>query len=168
MSFQYIQPLIRTLSPKLGISRNADIKRNESSSTQTQIKLLQNKLKNGPNLKNFIQNPKKEKDININEIKFEEGDLLETRKRSVYFEVYGCQMNVSDTEVAYSILNENGGYVRVNDETEADVVLLMTCSIREGAEKKIWKRLDQLNHLKAKNPNLQIGILGCELNFNCF
>jgi tRNA-2-methylthio-N6-dimethylallyladenosine synthase len=80
-------------------------------------------------------------------------------------------MNVSDTEIAYSILNDSGGYNRVNDEKDADVILLMTCSIREGAEKKIWKRLDSLNHLKGRKPNLQIGILGCKFKFEwdpCF
>lgn len=60
------------------------------------------------------------------------------RKRRVYFEVYGCQMNVSDTEIVWSIL-QKADYVKVEDIREADVVLLVTCAIREGAETKVNK-----------------------------
>ncbi|XP_044153347.1 mitochondrial tRNA methylthiotransferase CDK5RAP1 isoform X2 [Bufo gargarizans] len=82
----------------------------------------------------------------------------------VYFETYGCQMNVNDTEIAWSILQKSG-YVRVNSATEADVILLVTCSIREKAEQTIWNRLKQLGFMKRKRCNSQgpmrIGILGC-------
>lgn len=57
-------------------------------------------------------------------------------KRKVFFEVYGCQMNVSDTEIVWAILQKTG-YVKVDDIREADVVLLITCAIREGAETKV-------------------------------
>ncbi|XP_040186509.1 mitochondrial tRNA methylthiotransferase CDK5RAP1 [Rana temporaria] len=82
----------------------------------------------------------------------------------VYFETYGCQMNVNDTEIAWSIL-EKTGYVRINTAAEADVILLVTCSIREKAEQTIWNRLKQLAHLKkTRNKSqgpLRIGMLGC-------
>ncbi|KAI4877678.1 hypothetical protein NFI96_021203 [Prochilodus magdalenae] len=82
----------------------------------------------------------------------------------VYFETYGCQMNVNDTEIAWSIL-QKGGYLRTPELSEADVVLLVTCSVREKAEQTIWNRLKQLTALKKKrlkaNAQLKIGILGC-------
>ncbi|XP_042197875.1 CDK5 regulatory subunit-associated protein 1 [Callorhinchus milii] len=84
--------------------------------------------------------------------------------RKVYFETYGCQMNVNDTDIAWSILRDNG-YMRTNSSTEADVILLVTCSIREKAEQTIWNRLKHFVTLKDKRTKsqvpLKIGILGC-------
>ncbi|XP_012866555.1 PREDICTED: CDK5 regulatory subunit-associated protein 1 isoform X1 [Dipodomys ordii] len=86
------------------------------------------------------------------------------RQRKVYLETYGCQMNVNDTEIAWSILQKSG-YLRTSNLQEADVVLLVTCSIREKAEQTIWNRLHQLKALKTKRPRsrvpLRVGILGC-------
>lgn len=56
--------------------------------------------------------------------------------RKVFFEVYGCQMNVNDTEIVWSIL-KNNGYEKVDTAEAADIVLLMTCAIREKAETKV-------------------------------
>ncbi|NWI00161.1 CK5P1 protein, partial [Tichodroma muraria] len=82
----------------------------------------------------------------------------------VYLETYGCQMNVSDTEIAWAILQKNG-YARTKELDEADVVLLVTCSVREKAEQAIWNRLQRLKALKTRRPParapLRIGILGC-------
>ncbi|NWT70326.1 CK5P1 protein, partial [Prunella himalayana] len=82
----------------------------------------------------------------------------------VYLETYGCQMNVSDTEIAWAILQKNG-YARTKELAEADVVLLVTCSVREKAEQAIWNRLQHLKALKARRPRaraaLRVGILGC-------
>ncbi|CAO2578186.1 Mitochondrial tRNA methylthiotransferase CDK5RAP1 [Lemmus lemmus] len=92
------------------------------------------------------------------------GDELLGRQRKVYLETYGCQMNVNDTEIAWSILQKSG-YLRTSNLQEADVILLVTCSIREKAEQTIWNRLRQLKALKTKRPRsrvpLRIGILGC-------
>lgn len=90
---------------------------------------------------------------------------IEGRNRNVYFETYGCAMNVNDTEVAWSIL-KRAGFTKTEDVRTADVVLIMTCAIREGAESKIWSRINQLKALKrsrhrSQNGTLQIGILGC-------
>lgn len=94
-------------------------------------------------------------------------DKLFGRQRKVYLETYGCQMNVNDTEIAWSILQKNG-YLRTSDLQEADVILLVTCSIREKAEQTIWNRLHQLKALKMKRPRsrvpLKIGILGIRLH----
>uniref|UniRef100_A0A8C3QS21 Mitochondrial tRNA methylthiotransferase CDK5RAP1 n=1 Tax=Cyanoderma ruficeps TaxID=181631 RepID=A0A8C3QS21_9PASS len=82
----------------------------------------------------------------------------------VYLETYGCQMNVSDTEIAWAILQKSG-YARTKELAEADVILLVTCSVREKAEQAIWNRLQHLKALKARRPQarapLRIGILGC-------
>lgn len=84
--------------------------------------------------------------------------------RKVYFDIYGCQMNSNDSDVVFSIL-KGSGYSRTTDLKNADVILLVTCSIREGAEQKIWNRLVHLRALKKgrskKQGPLQIGILGC-------
>nr|AAD34147.1 CGI-05 protein [Homo sapiens] len=90
-------------------------------------------------------------------------DELLGRQRKVYLETYGCQMNVNDTEIAWSILQKSG-YLRPVT-SRADVILLVTCSIREKAEQTIWNRLHQLKALKTRRPRsrvpLRIGILGC-------
>lgn len=72
-------------------------------------------------------------------------------------------MNVNDVEVVWSIL-QGAGFDRTINLNEADVILLMTCSIREKAELKVWNFLDYCNGLKKKRPKsqppLKIGILG--------
>ncbi|KAJ2487241.1 hypothetical protein EV174_000648 [Coemansia sp. RSA 2320] len=83
--------------------------------------------------------------------------------RSYYVEVYGCQMNVNDTEILMSVLNK-AGYQRTMQLEDADVVFLMTCAIREKAEDRIWSRLSFLRTLKTKSRPERapmVGVLGC-------
>ncbi|XP_061387157.1 CDK5RAP1-like protein [Musca vetustissima] len=84
--------------------------------------------------------------------------------RRVFFEVYGCQMNTNDTEVVLAILEANG-YTKCNDIKDADVIMIVTCAVREGAETKIWNRLNHLKSMKEKRSvkkgPLQITVLGC-------
>jgi tRNA-2-methylthio-N6-dimethylallyladenosine synthase len=81
--------------------------------------------------------------------------------RSVYLETYGCQMNVSDSEIVASVL-QNAGFGLTHNESEADIILLNTCAIRENAEQKVRRRLDALRADKRRNrPNLKLGVLGC-------
>ncbi|CAH1180330.1 unnamed protein product [Phaedon cochleariae] len=84
--------------------------------------------------------------------------------RKVYFDIYGCQMNVNDTEIIWSIL-KNNNYERTTSLVEADVILIVTCAIRDSAEEKIWSRLNALKGIrktrKNDRPKLKIGILGC-------
>lgn len=80
--------------------------------------------------------------------------------RSVYIETYGCQMNVSDSELMAGILTQSG-HQTVPHLDDADVVLVNTCAIRENAETKVINRLVQLNHRKRRQPDLIIGVCGC-------
>jgi tRNA-2-methylthio-N6-dimethylallyladenosine synthase len=80
--------------------------------------------------------------------------------KKVYIETYGCQMNVADSEVVMSILGKEG-FEPAGDLAEAGLILINTCSIRDNAEQKIWSRLRQLSHLKGKNRELRIGLIGC-------
>lgn len=89
--------------------------------------------------------------------------MPEKKKLTAYIETYGCQMNFSDSEIVASILKEAG--LNPTDEIPAaDIILINTCSIRDHAEQRVRKRLQQLNHLKKKNPALIIGLLGCMAN----
>ena len=81
-------------------------------------------------------------------------------KNNVYIETYGCQMNFADTELVMGIL-KNQGYELAKEITEASVILLNTCSIRDNAEQKIYNRLEHLRGIKKNNPGVVIGILGC-------
>jgi len=81
--------------------------------------------------------------------------------RTVFLETYGCQMNVSDSEIVASVLQANG-YGLTQEESEADVVLINTCAIRENAEQKVRKRLSMLRADKRdRGRDLTLGVLGC-------
>ena len=80
--------------------------------------------------------------------------------RRVYIETYGCQMNVSDSELMSGILTRNG-YEMVNRLEDANVVLLNTCAIRENAEEKVLNRLVHLHHRKRRQSDLVLGVCGC-------
>jgi len=82
----------------------------------------------------------------------------------VYFEIYGCQMNVNDADVVWSILKSHG-YKHTQCLDDADIVLLVTCSIRDNAEQKVWNKLENLNGLRNKRRRItgltmKIGLLG--------
>ncbi len=81
-------------------------------------------------------------------------------KNNVYIETYGCQMNLADTEIVLGILKKQG-YDATDKPGNADIILLNTCSIRENAEQRIYGRIGNLKTLKAKKPELILGILGC-------
>ena len=69
-------------------------------------------------------------------------------------------MNVHDSEIVADKLR-NRGYSIVESESEADVVLLNTCSVRDQAEQKAIGKAGYLSKTKQKNPNMVIGVLGC-------
>jgi len=78
----------------------------------------------------------------------------------VYIETYGCQMNVVDSEVVVSILADEG-YAVTQKLTDADLVLVNTCSVRENAEQRVRGRLDVFRMEKKKRPELLVGVIGC-------
>ena len=80
--------------------------------------------------------------------------------RRVFIETYGCQMNVSDSELMSGILTQ-AGHQTVSDINDADVILLNTCAIRENAETKVINRLQHLNHRKRREKDLIVGVCGC-------
>ena len=85
--------------------------------------------------------------------------ISDPSRQKVYIETYGCQMNVNDSEVILSVLQDEG-YALTEDIEEADVILANTCSIRDNAEQRIWGRIDQFK-IQKKKRNVIIGIVGC-------
>ena len=67
-----------------------------------------------------------------------------------YIETYGCQMNVSDSEIVHSVLR-SAGHEQTESLDDAHIVLANTCAIRENAESKIWHRISFFNSMKIKN-----------------
>ncbi len=86
--------------------------------------------------------------------------ITDPSRPKVYIETYGCQMNVNDSEVILSIL-QDAGYALTENIDEANVILANTCSIRDNAEQRIWGRIDQFKLQKRKRDNVVIGIVGC-------
>ena len=77
---------------------------------------------------------------------------------TVYVETYGCQMNVSDSELMLGKL-ANAGYAPVDQPDGADVILVNTCAIRDHAEQRVIGRLGELKrHMK---PDSVMGVTGC-------
>ncbi|HET8771686.1 MAG TPA: tRNA (N6-isopentenyl adenosine(37)-C2)-methylthiotransferase MiaB [Gemmatimonadaceae bacterium] len=79
-------------------------------------------------------------------------------KPTVYIETYGCQMNVSDSELMYGSLVADG-YTAVESPEGADVVLVNTCAIRENAEQRVLGRLGELR--RDIKPDAVLGVTGC-------
>ena len=77
-----------------------------------------------------------------------------------FIKTYGCQMNERDSEqVAHSLVAR--GYERVGHESEADVVLLNTCSVRDMADQKALGKMGMLGRLAKERPHMVFGFLGC-------
>jgi len=80
--------------------------------------------------------------------------------KTFWVETYGCQMNVSDSELMEGVLASNG-YTPVSSPDEADVILVNTCAIREHAEQRVLGRVAELNRFKRQRPETVIGVCGC-------
>ena len=78
--------------------------------------------------------------------------LADPSRPKVYIETYGCQMNVNDSEVILSIL-QDAGYALTENIDEADLILANTCSIRDNAEQRIWGRIEQFR-LQKRNCSI--------------
>jgi tRNA-2-methylthio-N6-dimethylallyladenosine synthase len=79
---------------------------------------------------------------------------------SFYIKTYGCQMNEQDSRQVSKMLVDRG-YCLVENEEEADVILLNTCSVREMAEQKAIGKMGMLRKLRYDRPRLILGYLGC-------
>lgn len=82
-------------------------------------------------------------------------------RKKLYIKTHGCQMNEYDSDRMADLLAAQEGMELVDREEDADVLLLNTCAIREKAQEKVFHQLGRWKHLKARNPNLQIGVGGC-------
>lgn len=80
--------------------------------------------------------------------------------RKLYIETYGCQMNVSDSEVVASIMRTDG-YRVTEKPDEADAIFINTCSVRDNAEQRVLNRLQYYQSFRKKKKSLIIGVLGC-------
>ena len=77
-----------------------------------------------------------------------------------FIETFGCQMNVADSELVAGML-QKCGYSETRDLAQADIIFMNTCAIREKAEETVHHRLDSIQHLKKKKPDMIFGVLGC-------
>ena len=89
-------------------------------------------------------------------------DDVEPQARTYAIRTFGCQMNEHDSERIAGLLEADGLVpVEGDDDTEADVVVLNTCCIRENADNKLYGHLGHLKSLKDRRPDLQIAVAGC-------
>ena len=82
-------------------------------------------------------------------------------KQKVFIKTHGCQINEYDSDKMADVLIDAKDMQLTDNPEEADVLLLNTCSIREKAQEKVFSQLGQWQKLKAKNPELIIGVGGC-------
>lgn len=139
---------------------NGDV--NERVTSLMNEKPTRSLIKDGPSLKDFLASSTI--DVTPNEEFVPYVQDIRGGNQKVYFQIYGCQMNVNDADVIWSVLKSHG-YKHVQSLNDADIVLLVTCSIRDSAEQKIWNKLRTLNAMKKKRKmfgsSMKIGLLGC-------
>lgn len=81
--------------------------------------------------------------------------------KKLFIKTHGCQMNEYDSSRMADLLGESHQLELTDNEKEADVILLNTCSIREKAQEKVFHQLGRWKKLKDANPDLVIGVGGC-------
>ncbi len=79
----------------------------------------------------------------------------------LYIKTHGCQMNEYDSAKMVDVLQASHGLELTDDEAEADVILVNTCSIREKAQEKVFSQLGRWRQLKQANSSVVIGVGGC-------
>ncbi|MDH3328280.1 MAG: tRNA (N6-isopentenyl adenosine(37)-C2)-methylthiotransferase MiaB [Desulfobulbaceae bacterium] len=82
------------------------------------------------------------------------------RQRLLYIKTFGCQMNERDSEIIEQLLYPSG-FIPAAEMSDADLVIINTCSIRAKAEQKVYSLLGQLRQYKLKSPGMLIGVAGC-------
>lgn len=81
--------------------------------------------------------------------------------KKLFIETHGCQMNEYDSSSMANVLEKSHQLSLTKDPSEADVILLNTCSIREKAQEKVFSQLGQYRELKKNKPHIVIGVGGC-------
>ncbi|MCW4152444.1 MULTISPECIES: tRNA (N6-isopentenyl adenosine(37)-C2)-methylthiotransferase MiaB [Halomonadaceae] len=81
--------------------------------------------------------------------------------KKLFIKTHGCQMNEYDSSRMADMLGVSHQLELTDNEREADVILLNTCSIREKAQEKVFHQLGRWKKLKDANPDLVIGVGGC-------
>ncbi|AZU57064.1 tRNA (N6-isopentenyl adenosine(37)-C2)-methylthiotransferase MiaB [Ralstonia pseudosolanacearum] len=81
--------------------------------------------------------------------------------KKVFIKTFGCQMNEYDSDKMADVLNTAEGLVPTDTPEDADVILFNTCSVREKAQEKVFSDLGRVKALKARNPDLVVGVGGC-------
>jgi tRNA-2-methylthio-N6-dimethylallyladenosine synthase len=82
------------------------------------------------------------------------------RRRKLYIETVGCQMNMLDSELVVAKMRTEG-YELTDDIGQADAIFYNTCSVRQHAEDKIYSALGRIKRIKETRPDVTIGVLGC-------
>jgi tRNA-2-methylthio-N6-dimethylallyladenosine synthase len=82
------------------------------------------------------------------------------RRKKLYIETVGCQMNLLDSELVVAKMR-NEGYELTDDLSQADAIFYNTCSVRQHAEDKIYSALGRIKRIKERKPEVTIGVLGC-------
>jgi tRNA-2-methylthio-N6-dimethylallyladenosine synthase len=82
-------------------------------------------------------------------------------KGKLFIKTHGCQMNEYDSTKMADVLAAEHGLERTDNELDADVILVNTCSIRERAQEKVFSQLGRWKQLKKDKPHLVIGVGGC-------
>ena len=82
------------------------------------------------------------------------------KNKKYYIHTYGCQANIRDEETMSGML-EASNYSQTQDPSEADVIIVNTCAVRENAEDKVYGEIGNLKKYRKANKNLVLGICGC-------
>lgn len=99
-------------------------------------------------------------EINRETFNIEDKYLNLGNNKTYYIETHGCQANQRDSETIAGLL-DNMGFSNTNDESKANIYIINTCAVREGAEDKVFGKLGSLKRLKKERKDLIIGICGC-------
>jgi tRNA-2-methylthio-N6-dimethylallyladenosine synthase len=86
---------------------------------------------------------------------------MSTSAPKVFIRTYGCQMNEYDSARMADVLARARGYERTQEPDEADLLLINTCSVREGAQEKVFSELGRWKAWKAERPGRVVGVGGC-------
>ncbi len=86
--------------------------------------------------------------------------IIDSTKPQLYIETYGCQMNVNDSEVVLSVM-QDAGYSLCEKMEDSDIIFVNTCSVRENAEQRVLGRLDLFRMEKKRRPDIVVGVIGC-------